>query len=139
MEMTVEDLKKRIKDAGLRITPQRLAVLDAVDRNNHPAADRVVKEIRKNHPNVATGTVYKILDTFVSRGIIRKIETRSGVMRYDTILQKHLHLTDGNSDRIEDYFDDELFELIQKYLQHKKIPGFQTADIKIKLTGKFTD
>lgn len=135
--MTTGDLQLRLKEAGLRITPQRVAVLEAVTSSNHPTADQLLTRIRKNHPNIATGTVYKVLETFVSKGIIQKIETRSDVMRYDAVLLKHHHLLDENNDRIEDYFDDELDRLVNKYLAKKQIPEFEISDIKIQIIGKF--
>ncbi len=135
--MTIGDLQLRLKEAGLRITPQRIAVLEAVINSNHPTADQLLTRIRKTHPNIATGTIYKVLETFVNKGIIRKIETLSGVMRYDAILLKHHHLQDENDNRIEDYFDDELDRLVKEHLAKKQIPEFEISDIKIQIIGKF--
>jgi len=136
--MTIGDLQFRLKEAGLRITPQRIAVLEAVIDSNHPTADQLLTRIRKTHPNIATGTIYKVLETFVNKGIIRKIETQSGVMRYDAILFKHHHLQDENDNRIEDYFDDELDRLVKEHLAKKQIPEFEISDIKIQIIGKFS-
>lgn len=135
--MTLENLQKRLKDAGLRITPQRVAVLEVLLSSNHPAADHIASEVRKSHPSIATGTIYKILETFVDRGIINKIETRSGVMRYDAILAKHHHLYDENGNLIEDYFDEELNQLVFNYLQKNKIHDFDIADVNIQIIGKY--
>jgi len=136
--MTIGDLQIRLKEAGLRITPQRIAVLETVIASNHPTADQLLIRIRKTYPSIATGTIYKILETFVNKGIIRKIETQSGVMRYDAILLKHHHLQDENDNRIEDYFDDELDRLVKEHLAKKQIPEFEISDIKIQIIGKFS-
>jgi len=136
--MTIGDLQIRLKEAGLRITPQRIAVLETVIASNHPTADQLLIRIRNTYPSVATGTIYKILETFVNKGIIRKIETQSGVMRYDAILLKHHHLQDENDNRIEDYFDDELDRLVKEHLAKKQIPEFEISDIKIQIIGKFS-
>ena len=60
-------------------------------------------------------------------------------MRYDAIIEKHHHLYCSESDRIEDFYDDELNEIIDNYLKNKKIPNFKIEDIKLQIVGKFTD
>jgi Fur family peroxide stress response transcriptional regulator len=62
---------------GLKVTPQRIAVLDALySLNNHPTVERIIDFIRKNHPNIAVGTVYKALETFEIKGIVKKGKNR---------------------------------------------------------------
>ena len=134
--------KKRIiaslKDCGLKVTPQRIAVLDAVmNLNNHPTAEKVIEYIKSNHPNIATGTVYKTLETLVQCNIIKKVKTDSDIMRYDAITDRHHHLYCADSDRIEDFVDPQLDNMLEKYLRDKKIPNFQIEDIKLQIVGKF--
>jgi Fur family peroxide stress response transcriptional regulator len=58
-------------------------------------------------------------------------------MRYDPILEKHHHLYCAESERIEDYFDDELNDMLKEYFERKQIPGFTIDDIKLQIIGKF--
>ena len=125
---------------GLRITPQRLAVLDTVrELKSHPTAENVLDYIKSHHPNIATGTVYKTLDTFVKKGIIKKVNTEKNIQRFDSVLEKHHHLYSPSTDRIEDYFDDELDNIIKEYFIKKKIKGFKIEEIKLQINGKFTN
>ena len=127
-------------EKGLKVTPQRIAILEAIIKlNNHPAAENLIDYIRNNHPNIATATVYKVLDALVEKGLIKKVKTEKDVMRYDAFLEKHHHLYDSDSDRIEDYLDDELNEILEKHFEKKGIPGFKIEDIKLQIIGKFTD
>lgn len=129
-----------LKDCGLKVTPQRIAVYDAViNLNTHPTVENINEFIKCNHPNIATGTVYKNLETLVQCGIIKKVKTDSDVMRYDAILEKHHHLYCSESDRIEDFYDNELNELLDNYLKNKNIPNFKIEDIKLQIVGKFTE
>jgi Fur family transcriptional regulator, peroxide stress response regulator len=138
--MSNERIIKALKDCGLKVTPQRVAVFDAViNLNNHPTAENVTEFIKVNHPNIATGTVYKTLETLVQCGIIKKVKTDSDVMRYDAIIEKHHHLYCSESDRIEDFYDNELNAILENYLKNKKIPNFNIEDIKLQIVGKFTD
>jgi Fur family peroxide stress response transcriptional regulator len=127
-----------LKDCGLKVTPQRIAVLDAViNLSNHPTAEKIIEYIKSNHPNIATGTVYKTLETLVTCNIIKKVKTDNDIMRYDAITERHHHLYCAGSDRIEDFVDPELDEMLENYLKDKKIPNFQIEDIKLQIVGKF--
>jgi Fur family transcriptional regulator, peroxide stress response regulator len=136
--ITADQIKNMLSEAGLRITPQRLIVLEAVHKlNNHPTADQIMAYIRQKHPNIATGTVYKVLDILDEKGLIRKVKTESDFMRYDAVLEKHHHMYCADSERIEDYFDAALDELLEDYFDKKGIQNFKIEDIKLQLIGKF--
>lgn len=138
--MQVELIRNKLAEKGLKVTPQRMAILEAIIKlNNHPTADNIIEFIRKNHPNIATGTVYKVLETLVVCGLIRKVKTDKDFMRYDAVLENHHHLYCAESDRIEDYFDDELNSVIENHFRKKNIPNFKIDDIKLQIIGRFTD
>jgi len=138
--MNKERIIKALKDCGLKVTPQRIAVFDAViGLNNHPSAENVTEYIKTNHPNISTGTVYKTLETLVKCGIIKKVKTDADVMRYDAIVAKHHHLYCADSERIEDFMDEKLDNMIDNYLKNISIPGFKIEDIKLQIVGKFTN
>lgn len=131
---------KILVENGLKVTPQRIAVLEVMlTLNNHPDADNVIDYIRLNFPHVSIGTVYKTLETFVIKGILKRVKTESGAMRYDVITERHHHLYCSETDRIEDFYDKDLNELIDNYLKKKKIPNFKISDIKLQIVGEFTE
>jgi Fur family peroxide stress response transcriptional regulator len=129
---------KILKDNNLKITPQRLVILDAVCHLNHPTVEEITEYIRKNHPHIATGTIYKTLETFVASGIIKRVKTDSDIMKYDGVMTPHHHLYCAESERIEDYNDTELNTLLKDYFGQKQIPGFEIQDIKLQIIGKFS-
>lgn len=138
--MNKETIIRTIVSCGLKVTPQRIAVLDAViNLKNHPTAENVINFIKVNHPNIATGTVYKTLETFVKNDIIKKVKTDNEIMRCDAVHEKHHHLYCSESDRIEDFYDDDLNKILDNYLKKKKIPNFTIDDIKLQINGRFTD
>lgn len=136
--MQIELFRNILLEKDLKITPQRIAVLDALTNlKNHPTADNVIEFIRKFHPNIAIGTIYKTLETFVEKGIVKKVKTEKDVMRYDPILDNHHHLYSSDTEHIEDYYDEELDRIIDNYFKKKKIPNFTVEDIKVQIIGKF--
>lgn len=135
--MEVSEIRNKLIDKGLKVTPQRFAILEAIiTLNNHPTAENIIDFIRRNHPNIATATVYKVLDIMVENKLIRKVKTDKDSMRYDAVLEKHHHIYYSDSDRIEDYFDNELNELLEKYFKEKQLPDFKIEDIKLQIIGK---
>ncbi len=136
--MTKEAIRESISAKGLKVTPQRVAVLEAVIKlRNHPTAENVAEYIRPHFPHIAVGTIYKVLDTFVAHNLLKKVKTDTGVMRYDEVNYNHHHLYCTETQRIEDYEDDVLSQLIQNYFKNKKIKNFKIEDIRLQITGKF--
>jgi Fur family peroxide stress response transcriptional regulator len=134
----IEDFQKELTGKGLRVTPQRLAVMDALTNlSNHPQAERIIEYIHANYPNIATGTIYKTLETFVEKGLVKMVKTEKDAMRYDALIIPHHHLYCSESDRIEDYSDDNLNNLLGEYFNKREIPGFTIDDIKLQIIGRF--
>ena len=127
-----------LKKSNLKVTPQRTAVLEALNNlNDHPTADKIKAYVVKNHPNIAVGTIYKTLETFVDKGLVKKVKTEKDVMRYDAILENHHHLYCEDTEHIEDFFDDELNDMLDKYFKKKRIPNFTVKDVKLQIIGSF--
>ena len=136
--MKIPEIRNKLIEKGLKVTPQRIAILEAIIKlSNHPTADNIIDYIRNNHPNIATATVYKVLDALVAHELIKKVKTEKDVMRYDAVMESHHHLYCSKSDRIEDFVDTELNDMIEKYFKKKKIPDFKIEDVKLQIIGKF--
>jgi Fur family peroxide stress response transcriptional regulator len=134
-EITIREM---ITDAGLKITPQRLLVLKSlIEMNNHPSADQVLNYIRLNNPNMGTGTVYHILEVFADKKVIKRIKTEDGIQRYDAIRSDHHHLYCTNTNKIEDYYDNELSKLLRQYFSNRRIQGFDIEEINVNIKGKY--
>ncbi len=132
------NITQEIKNKGLKLTPQRIEVLKAIyDLDNHPSTEEVIKYVQENNPAISQGTIYKTLETFVENKIISKVETSGGIFRYDGVTHMHHHLHQEGSKRIEDYYDEELNNILIDYFLNKKIPGFKVHDIKLHIKGEF--
>ena len=136
--MSKPDFHSLLRNAGLKVTPQRMAVLDAVfSLAGHPSSEKVSDFVKKRHPGTALGTIYNILDSLTEKRIPTRVKTDKGVMLYDAVTNKHHHLYCDESDRIEDYYDEELDALLENYFKKKEIDDFEVTDIKLQLVGRF--
>ena len=138
MKVSLEEIRIRLADRGLKVTPQRVAILDAIySIESHPTADAIIDHIRRSHPNIASGTVYRVLDTLIANQLLKKVTTDEGVMRYDGIMEGHHHLYCSECDLIEDYVDEKLTSMLMKYFRHKKIKGFRPQEFSLQIKGTF--
>ncbi len=132
--------REKLKEKGLKVTPQRVAIYDAiVNLKNHPTAENVIEYIKVNHPNISVGTVYKVLESLVENELLKKVKTERDIMRYDAVLSNHHHLYCAETDRIEDYEDEKLNKLISEYFKSNRIKNFKVQEIKLQITGKFNN
>jgi Fur family transcriptional regulator, peroxide stress response regulator len=132
--------REKLQEKGLKVTPQRVAIYEAIVKlKNHPTAENVIEYIKANHPNTSVGTVYKVLDSLVENQLLKKVKTEKDIMRYDAVLSNHHHLYCAETDRIEDYEDAKLNTLINEYFKKNKIKKFKVQDIKLQITGKFNN
>ncbi len=131
-------IHKALKEKGLKVTPQRVAIYKAVvDCKNHPTVENIIDTIKMEYPSISVGTVYKVLNVLVSNDLLRKVESEKEVMRYDAVLEHHHHLFCMDTDRIEDYEDKELDILVAAYFKKKEIKNFKIENFKLHITGKF--
>ncbi len=136
--MNIELLKIKLQDKGLKATPRRLSILEAIiELKNHPTAEEIIKFIRNRNLNVATATVYKALDILVAKKVIIKVETEKNIIRYDAILEPHHHLFSAESNIIKDYQNEEINMILEKYFKKNKIRDFDIEEIKLQIIGKF--
>lgn len=135
-----KNFREKLQEKGLKVTPQRVAIFEAIlELDNHPTADDIIAFIKTDYPNISVGTVYKVLDTFVENKLLKKVKTEKDIMRYDPHLTNHHHLYCAETERIEDFEDEKLNELIGDYFKKNRIKNFKIQDIKLQITGKFNN
>ena len=136
--LDIHQLEESLRSAELKVTPQRLAILEAVyTLPGHPTAESVQAEIKARYPGISTGTIYKVLEVLVAKKLIKRVKTEAGTMRYDGIVTPHHHLYCAQSGHIEDYSDAELDELLDEHFRKKGIEGFRIEEITLQIKGKF--
>jgi Fur family ferric uptake transcriptional regulator len=87
------DPRELLKDAGLRITASRLAVLEWLAEHPHTTAEQVVEGVRERLGTVSTQAVYDVLNTCSRLSLVRRIEPAGHPARFETRTgDNHLHL-----------------------------------------------
>jgi Fur family transcriptional regulator, stress-responsive regulator len=85
------DLAAALRDAGLRVTASRLAVLSVVTDGKHVTPDQVAVGARDRVGAISTQAVYDVLAALTRAGLVRRIEPAGSAARYETRVGDNHH------------------------------------------------
>src|SRR3990170_5793017 len=96
-----------LREQGARITPQRVAILRALEATgSHPDADAVYRQVAREHPHISRDTVYRTLSMMEEKGIIGSVLFVGNAKRYDPNTAKHHHMICCRCRKIVDFAAD---------------------------------
>jgi Fur family peroxide stress response transcriptional regulator len=90
-----------LRQAGLRPTPQRLAIVAEVLLRHHPTVAEIYDSVRRAFPTIGLATVYNTLRSMTERGLVRELPFNN-VTRFDVNLTPHANLVCTRCGAIED-------------------------------------
>lgn len=81
-----------LRAAGVRMTPQRRAVLGVLDGNrSHPTAAEIIERVRARIGAVSVATIYNTLEKLVDLGLVRRLDVMEASAHYDPNTSAHHH------------------------------------------------
>jgi Fe2+ or Zn2+ uptake regulation protein len=98
-------LIKKIREKGLKLTPQRLAIIDVLVEKNplHPSARVIYDSAKQRTKGLSLSTVYYTLNELSRHGIIKMLEFDKMEDRYEGTLTDHINLICKQCHGIMDY------------------------------------
>ena len=124
MPKKVEGAEKILRGHGARVTPQRVAILRAVESTgSHPDADTVYRYVVREHPHISRDTVYRTLSMMEEKKIIGSVLSVGNAKRYDPNTDRHHHLICIRCRKIYD-FSAETFDRLEP-------PAWMTERFKV--------
>jgi Fur family transcriptional regulator, peroxide stress response regulator len=133
-------VKDKIQQAGLKVTHQRMVILDAVlNMDFHPATEQIYEHLHPGNPSISLGTIYKTMETFVECGLLSRVFTDEACKRYDPNLKNHGHIYCVNTHEIIDYYDEELNDLITKFFRKRRVGNLKIKNITLQINGERID
>jgi len=140
--MTVTDGKLQVaidtlKKSGVRITPQRHAVLEyLLTSMSHPTADEIYKALENKFPNMSVATVYNNLRILREIGLVRELTYGDESSRFDSNMREHYHIICEDCGKIVDFHYPTLDEIESLA---EKVSGFKISHHRMELYGKCED
>ncbi|WP_019874449.1 Fur family transcriptional regulator [Sporichthya polymorpha] len=88
---TILDFPQMLREATLRVTRPRVAVLRAVCAHPHADTDSIIRAVRVELPDVSHQAVYDSLHTLTDAGLVRRIQPAGSVARYESRVGDNHH------------------------------------------------
>jgi Fur family transcriptional regulator, peroxide stress response regulator len=131
----MKELQAYILNKGLKVTPQRLAILKFLrDNRIHPTAEKIHHELLKEYPAISLTTVYNTLSSFVEAGMVKEIDIDQNKMRFDYMIDPHDHFHCRACDNVYD-IDYNTSVLDDNMRNRKTIEGHKVDAVSINLKG----
>jgi len=99
----LKDYVKLLRKHKLKITPQRLEIINFLDKNRtHPTANEIYSALKKNNPSLSKTTVYNSLDKLIQHNLVNELTISKSESRYDFKNEMHHHFLCKNCGQIID-------------------------------------
>ena len=117
----LSDFKDALRKEGLKVTPQRIAVLEEIIKNKgHRESEDVYMAIKTRKTHVSRATVYRTLDILVQNGFARKLNLGDGRARYEPKIDSphHDHMICNNCGKIIEFVNHEIEKIQEEIAKH---------------------
>ena len=126
-------LRRTLHERGMRMTPQRQLVLEAVRDLQHATPERICEYVQRSAPAVNITTIYRTLDLLEGLDLVRHIHLGHGAPSYSTQPHEHVHLVCHRCGDIAEIPTDELTALTAQLQDHF---GFELDPSHLAMSGR---
>ena len=125
----------QLKEIGLKVTPQRQAILELLNGNRtHPSAESLYHELIKKFPRISFATVYNTLSKLAEAEKIQELNIDPHKKRFDPSTAPHHHFYCKLCGKVFDIVYDAPVSF-----NTKKVDGHQIDAIQVNLKGVCKD
>lgn len=133
----LKDALVTLKESGVRITPQRHAILEyLITSHSHPTADEIYKALEADFPNMSVATVYNNLRVFQNSGLVKELTYGDASSRFDFVTHDHYHIICDDCGKIVDFHHPGLEE-VERLAAH--VTGFIVNSHRLEVYGTCPD
>ncbi len=144
MSVSQEKFKEMLKKKGLKVTNQRLLVLEVLsgNRDRHMTAEDIYELVKEDYPDIGLATIYRTVQLLLEMQLVDRINLDDGCVRYE-IGQNlyedahgkhhHHHLVCKECGKVLPFKDD-LLEELERHIEEET--GFHVLDHELKFYGQ---
>ncbi|MBB6638457.1 Fur family transcriptional regulator [Cohnella thailandensis] len=133
MDSRVHHAVDQLKSGGVRMTPQRYAILQfLMESHVHPKADDIYRALSPQYPSLSVATVYNNLKLFVDAGLVRELTYGDNSSRFDADLSDHYHAICTNCGTMVDFEHEPVREVEDAA---RKLTGFVVHGHRMEIYG----
>ena len=132
---SIKELRQIIRDMGIKITKQRLAILTVLNNDqSHVTAQEVYEELSKSHPEIGFATVYRFLRKLTELKLVTEVRMGGLPARYELAhADHHDHLTCTVCGLVVEFEEQQIEELQEKVANQN---GFRLTGHVLELYGE---
>ena len=130
MSISKEKFKELLREKGLKVTNQRLLVLEVLadHRDKHLTAEDIYELVKEDYPEIGLATIYRTVQLLLEMQLVDRIDFGDGCVRYEIghllngdTRHNHHHLICKRCNKVVP-FDDDLLDDLEEHIE--KATGF---------------
>ena len=86
-----EQFISTLKEYGLKVTPQRVTILDSIDKQGHASIEEIYTDVKVLHPSISLATIYKNVSSLVKKDLLRELALTNTKSKYEISKTPHSH------------------------------------------------
>ena len=132
-QYTEEEIRERLNQCGLKATPQRVRVYEAMCTLGHASADAVFHQLGEGQGKMTLATVYNVLESLTEAGLLIRRPSFSSKMYFDVHPDAHCHIYQQDTSAISDFRDEVLQCSVEKRIRAQLPPGLELDRVEIQI------
>ncbi|MDX9889062.1 MAG: Fur family transcriptional regulator [Anaerovoracaceae bacterium] len=130
MKVSYERVRTYLKDHNVNPSFNRVKIMEyLIDQKNHPTADQIYKELKKDLPTLSKATIYNSINAFAGAGLVKTIMGEGKEAHYDAVVDPHGHFL---CEICQGCFD---FDISNERFEFEEIEGFAINEKEVYLRG----
>jgi Fe2+ or Zn2+ uptake regulation protein len=122
-----------LKSYGLKATPQRIDILNTIEKLGHANIDEIYEIVKKSNPTISLATVYKNITALVEKALLKEVALNNFKSKYEIIKDRHSHLICKVCGKVTDVELNNEILLLSEQLSNNN--NFNYKDIELNIYG----
>ena len=81
-----------LRNYNLKVTPQRLVIIESIDRSGHINIDRLYEEVKSKFNSISLATIYKNINSMINNMLLSEVKIPNEKSVYEIVKEQHSHL-----------------------------------------------
>jgi Fur family peroxide stress response transcriptional regulator len=98
----MQNYENILRESDIKVTPQRLAIVEELDGHVHLSIDELYEAIKKKFPSISLATVYKNINAMMEKDFILEVKVPAQKSKYELAKEPHSHVVCQKCGKVED-------------------------------------
>ena len=88
----MKNFTETLRNYNLKATPQRLVIIESIDKYGHINIDRLYDEVKSKFSSISLATIYKNINSMITNTLLQEVKIPNEKSVYEIVKEKHSHL-----------------------------------------------